>query len=171
MYIQHIIHIMQKGYIGHQSLEDQTLFGWNGCLTPFHFITQPLNLVLLDRQICTLSFFLFFGQIVTRTKSFVFFCIDCNQDSRPCKVEFTKIVFIFIQSMTMKYFDHIICISFFFFLFCIKNKWRLHTTYLKREVPLKAPKSLFLEHPKLLRSLIVATPLGISRAKFRVRLK
>ena len=37
--MQHIIHIMQKGYIFHKSLEDQTLSGWNGCLTPSHFIT------------------------------------------------------------------------------------------------------------------------------------
>ena len=46
----------------------------------------------------------------------------------------------------MEYFDNVICIYFFLF-FCIKNKWRLHPTYPKREVPLKAPKSLFLEHP------------------------
>ena len=30
-----------------------------------------------------------------------------------------------------KYFDHVICIYFFLF-FCIKNKWRLHTTTQKR---------------------------------------
>ena len=36
----------------------------------------------------------------------------------------------------------------FFLIFCIKNKWQLHTTYPKREVPLKEPKSLFWEHPK-----------------------
>ena len=34
----------------------------------------------------------------------------------------------------------------FFLFFCIKNKWRLHTTYPKREVLLKAPESLFWEH-------------------------
>ena len=28
-----------KGYTGHKSLEDQTLSGWNGCLTPSHSIT------------------------------------------------------------------------------------------------------------------------------------
>ena len=36
---------------------------------------------------------------------------------------------------------------FFIFSFCIKNKWRLHTTYPKSEVPLKAPQSLFWENP------------------------
>ena len=28
-----------KKYIGHKSLEDQTLFGQNGCLTSFHSVT------------------------------------------------------------------------------------------------------------------------------------
>ena len=28
-----------KGYIGHKSLEDQTLSRWNGCLTPSHSVT------------------------------------------------------------------------------------------------------------------------------------
>ena len=28
-----------KRYIDHNSLEDQTLFGWNGCLTPSHSVT------------------------------------------------------------------------------------------------------------------------------------
>ena len=28
-----------KGYIGHKRLEDQIVFGWNGCLTPSHSIT------------------------------------------------------------------------------------------------------------------------------------
>ena len=36
-----------------------------------------------------------------------------------------------------------ICIAFFL---CIKNKWWLHTTYPKREVPLKVLKSLFWEY-------------------------
>ena len=74
--------------------------------------------------------------------------------------------------MTMKYFDHVFCILFFLF-FCIKNKWLLCTTYPKREVPLKALESLFWEHPFLrsLQSLIVATPLGMSRVKVCVRLK
>ena len=40
----------------------------------------------------------------------------------------------------MKHFNHL---NFYFFIF-IKNKWRLHTTYSKREVPLKALKSLSL---------------------------
>ena len=35
--------------------------------------------------------------------------------------------------------------SLFLFFFYKKNKWRLHTTYPKRELPLKAPKNLFFE--------------------------
>ena len=69
--------------------------------------------------------------------------VDCNQDLKPCKIHFIKLVFISIQSMTMKHFDHVFCILFF----SIKNKWRPHTTYPKREVPLQAPESLFLRAP------------------------
>ena len=68
----------------------------------------------------------------------------------------------------MKHFDHVFCILFF----SIKNKWRVHATYPKREVPLQAPKSLFWEHPlKKLWSLAVATPLGMSRGKLHIRFK
>ena len=73
--------------------------------------------------------------------------------------------------MRMKQFSHVKLYLVFFLIFFIKNKWRLHTTYPKREVPLKAPKYLFWEHPKVSQSLTVATPLGMSRAKFRIRLK
>ena len=68
MYVQHIIHIMHKGYIGHQCLEDQTLSGQNGC----HSVTQLSNLVLLDKQIYALSFF--------------YFWVDFNYDPKHCKV-------------------------------------------------------------------------------------
>ena len=52
--------------------------------------------------------------------------------------------------MTMKYFGHVFCILFLlFFFFCIKNKWKLHTTYPKSEAPLKALESLFLRAPFL----------------------
>ena len=59
----------------------------------------------------------------------------------------------------MEYFEHVTCTYFFLFLFFVyiyiyiykkkkkKKKWRLHTTYPKRKVPLKAPKSLFWGHP------------------------
>ena len=63
MYVQHTIHIMQKRYIGYQSLEDQTLSRRNGCLTHSHFVTQSPNLVPLDRQTYALSFFLFLGRL------------------------------------------------------------------------------------------------------------
>ena len=35
----------------------------------------------------------------------------------------------------------------FSYFFCIKNMWRLHTTYPKREVPLQAPHISFLRAP------------------------
>ena len=142
MYVQHIIHIMHKWYIGHQRLEDQTLSGRNRCLTPSHSKTQPPNLVLLDRQTCALSFFYLWVDC-SQDKKACILLVDCNQDSKSCKIHFIKLVFISIQSMTMKHFDHVFCILFFFLFFCIKNKWRLHTTYPKREVPLQAPESLF----------------------------
>ena len=93
--MQHIIHIMHKGYIGHQSLEDQTLFGQNGCLTPSHSVTQPPNLVLLDRQTCALSFFYFWVEC-NQDKRPCIRLVDCNKDSEPCKIQFIKLVFIFI---------------------------------------------------------------------------
>ena len=50
--------------------------------------------------------------------------------------------------MTMKYFDHVFFLYLVFSYFLYKkNKWWLHTTYLKREVSLKAPESLFWGHP------------------------
>ena len=76
--------IMQRGYVGHWSLGDQTLSRQNGCLTPPHFTTQPLSLVFLDRQISVLSFLILVG--CSQDQSFVFFCIDCNQDPKSCKV-------------------------------------------------------------------------------------
>ena len=50
--------------------------------------------------------------------------------------------------MKMKQFSHVKLYLIFSYFFCIKNKWRLHITYPKREVPLKAPKSLFLRGNK-----------------------
>ena len=49
----------------------------------------------------------------------------------------------------MEQFSHVkLYVIFSYFVFCIKNKYQLHTTYPKREVPLKAlKKSLFWEHP------------------------
>ena len=127
-YMQHIIHIMQKEYIGHQSLEDQTLSRRNGCLRPSHSVTQPPNLVLLDRQIYALSFF--------------YFLVDCNQDLKPCKIQFIKFVFIFYLFNDNEAFQ-LGKFVFFFLFFCIKNKWRLHTTYPKKRGALKHPNLFF----------------------------
>ena len=97
-----------NGYIGHESLEVQNLSGRNGCLTPSHSITQPPNLVSLDRQTQALSssffFFLFsfFGQIVTRTQSHVILNL---------------LSFFFIQLMIMEQFSHVkqyLIFSYFF---------------------------------------------------------
>jgi len=49
--------------------------------------------------------------------------------------------------MTMKYFANVFYLL--FFLISFGYKWRLHTTYPKREVPLKAPESFFWENPFL----------------------
>ena len=53
--------------------------------------------------------------------------------------------------------------------FCIKNKWRLHTTYPKREVPQKALQkiSLFLEAPNFggLSHLLIAFELEVDAKK------
>ena len=68
--------------------------------------------------------------------------------------------------MTMKYFDHVI---FFFLIFLYKNISGDTTPLPKREVPLQALGSLFFfRAPQW--SLTVATPLGMSKAKLRVRL-
>ena len=103
-----------NGYIGHESLEVQNLSGRNGCLTPSHSITQPPNLVSLDRQTQALSssffFFLFsfFGQIVTRTQShvilnllsFFFYSINDNGTIQSCKVVFNFFLFFCIKKIS-----------------------------------------------------------------------
>ena len=43
----------------------------------------------------------------------------------------------------MELFSHAFCNWYFFFFGIKKNKWQLHTTYPKREVPKKVPESLF----------------------------
>ena len=83
-------------YIGHKSLEDQTLSGRNGCLRPSHSVTQPLDLafwfsrsnlifVCLGQNVIRTTSHVNIWQIVTRTQSYVTF-------------QFSRYV-IFIQSM------------------------------------------------------------------------
>ena len=128
-----------KRYIGHKSLEDQTLSGRNGCLTPSHSVTQPPDLGLwLSRSSLV---FICFGQNVTRTKAHVNSWQIVTRTQNYVTFQFYKYV-IFIQSMK-RTIQLCICIYLFFLIFCIKNKWRLHTTYPKREVPQKVPESLF----------------------------
>ena len=85
-------------YIGHKSLEDQTLSGQNGCLslTPCHFLTQPPNLGLwLSRSSLV---FVCFGQDVTRTTSHVNIQQIVTRTQSYVVFKFIKYV-IFIQSM------------------------------------------------------------------------
>ena len=101
-----------KGYIGHKSLEDQTLSWQNGCLIPSHFVTQPPNLGLwISRSKPCLSFY--FGQNVTRTRSHVFL-VDCNQDPKPCNFQFFNYV-IFYSVNERMLFSHVVLRFFFFF--------------------------------------------------------
>ena len=135
-----------KGYIGHKSLEDQTLSRWNGCLTYSHSVTQPLNLVSLDRQTQVLSLS-YFGQIVTRTKSHVFL-VDCNQDPKPCNFKIFKHVFFYSISETEQ-FSHVQLYLIFSYFFCKKKKISGDSTPLTQKE--RCPKrhtqnlSLFLE--------------------------
>ena len=102
------------GYIGHESLEVQNLSGRNGCLTPSHSITQPLNLVSLDRQtqaLCSSFFFFLF--------SFFFFWIDCNQDTKPCNTQFIKFFFYSINDNGT--IQSCKVVFNFFLFFCIKK--------------------------------------------------
>ena len=58
-----------RKYIGHKSLEDQTLSGRNGCLTPSHSVTQPPDLGFWFSRSSLV--FICFGQNVIRTTSYV----------------------------------------------------------------------------------------------------
>ena len=55
-------------------------------LNTFSFCNIALELRIFGKVEQYFVFLFNFWQIVTRTKSFVFFCIYCNQDSKPCKV-------------------------------------------------------------------------------------
>ena len=69
-------------YIGDKNLEDRTLSGWNGCLTPSHSITQPPDLGFWFSRSSLV--FICFGQNVTRIASHVKYLVDCNQDPKLC---------------------------------------------------------------------------------------
>ena len=103
-----------KRYISHKSLEDQTLFGRNGFLTP-HSVTQPPNLGLwLGRSSLV---FIYFGQNVTRTKSHVFWQFVTRTQSHV-SFQFFQLCIIFIQLMKRTIHS---CIYFFLF-FVLKKK-------------------------------------------------
>ena len=121
-----------KGYIGHKSLEDLALSRRNRCLTPFHSVTQPPNLGFwISRSKPCLYFY--FGQNVTRTKNHV---IVLQIVTRAQNYVIFKIFkYVFFYSINERNYSVLYFYINFFLFFCIKNKWGLHTTYPKREVP------------------------------------
>ena len=83
-----------KRYISYKSVEDQTFYGRNGCLTPSHSVTQPPDLGFwLSRSSLV---FICFGQNVTRTKIHVFWQFY-NQDPKPCKFSKFPIMYLFFS--------------------------------------------------------------------------
>ena len=154
LYMQYIIHIMHKWYIGHQSLGDQTLSGRNGCLTPSHSIPSfRIQFFWIGRLVLCLSFY--FWVDCNQDKRPCIHLVDYNQDSKPCKIQFIKLVFIFTQSITMKHFNHVnlYLVFSYFFIFKKKKKWQLHTTYSKKRGNLKSTQISFLRALQFWRSL------------------
>ena len=82
-----------KRYIGHNSLENLTLSGQNGCLTPSYSVTQPPNLGLwLSRSSLV---FIYFGQNVTRTKNHVIIWQFVTRTQSHVIFQFSKYVFFY----------------------------------------------------------------------------
>ena len=117
MYVQHIIHIMQKRV--YWSLEfrrpDPAWAKWVPTLS--HSVTQPLNIVLFGQVDLCFAFLFYLWVDCNQDKKPCILLVDCNQDSKPCKIRFAKIVSISIQSMTMNHFDHVILYLFFLIFF------------------------------------------------------
>ena len=105
-----------KWYIGHKSLEDQTLSERNRYLAPSHSLTQPLDLGLwLSRSSLI---FVCFGQNVTRTKNHVFWQIATRTQSYVIFKFFKICNFCSINEEN----DSVMYLVFFFFLiFLHKN--------------------------------------------------
>ena len=129
-----------RKYIGHKSLEDQILFGQNGCLTPSHSITQPSDLGFWFSRSSLV--FIYFGQNVTRTIDNVIIWQNVTRIQNYVIFTFFKICnFYSINEWNYSVMYFVISI-----FFCIKkNKWRLYTTYPKKEVPQKVSESLFFQ--------------------------
>ena len=120
-------------YIGHKSLEDKTLFGQNKCLTLSHSITQPLDLGLWFSKSSLV--FVCFGQNVTKTTNHVNIWQVVTRTQSYVILKFFRTCNFFYSINEWNYSVMYFVIDIFFF-FCIKkNKWQLHTTYPKREVP------------------------------------
>ena len=103
-----------KRYIGPKSLEDQTLSGRNGCLTPSHSVTQPPDLGLwLSRSSLV---FIYFGQNVTRTKSHVFWQFVTRTESHVIFQSFQLCIFFYSVNE-----ENNLVMYLFFLIFCIKK--------------------------------------------------
>ena len=115
-----------KRYIGHKSLEDQTLSGRNGCLTPSHFVTQPPNLDL---------------QLSRSSLVFILFWTKCNQDPKPCNFQ----VFQICNFFSINEWNNSIMYLLFFFFFLYKKISGDSTPFSQKErCPKKhSNKSLF----------------------------
>ena len=104
-----------KKYTGHKSLEDQTSSGWNGCLTPSHSITQPLDLGLwLSRSSLV---FIYFGQNVTRTKSHVIIWQFVTRTQSHVIFQFSKYVILYSINEENNSIMYLFFLFFFFFLY------------------------------------------------------
>ena len=107
---------------------------------PFHNLASKFR--SFGQVDLALSLF-YFGQFVTRTKSHIIIWQFITRTQSHVIFQIFKYVF-FYSINDKGTIQSCIYIQFFFsFLFCIKNKWRLHTTYPKIEMPLKASKSHF----------------------------
>ena len=124
-----------KRYISHKSLEDQTLFGQNGFLTP-HSVTQPPNLGLwLGRSSLV---FIYFGQNVTRIKSHVFWQFVTRTQSHVIFQFFQLCIFFYSINEENNPFMYL-----FFLIFCIKKKSGDSIPLIQKERCLKRYPNIF----------------------------
>ena len=129
-----------KRYIGHKSLEDQTLSGRNRCLAPSHFVIQPLDLSLwLSKS--SLVFTFYFGQNVTRTKNHVIIQQIVTRTQNYVIFNF-PIMYIFIQS-TKRTIQSCILYLVFFYFFNKKISGDSIPLIQKERCPKKHSKNLF----------------------------
>ena len=112
---------------------------------PFHNLASELS-YFGQVDLCLIFVFIF-GQIVTGTKSHVFFWQIVTRTQSLVRFNLSNCIYFYSINDNEAFWSCNFVFYFFFLFFCIKNKWQLHTTYPKREVPFKAPESLFLRAP------------------------